>query len=202
VPLQPIWTVPTEGDGPVALTFDDGPNPPYTLDLLDVLAEQAVPATFFFLGENATAHPDVVRRVIDAGMDVGVHSWDHVSLVDRPRPFVEEQIVRTLVTLSELGAAPQLFRPPYHEYDDNVLAVAFDAGLVTVAGIVAAGDWACPGADVIVARVREQLQPGAIVVLHDGGGDRRQTVAAVPSIIGDIAAAGLHVVDLVEQLTA
>jgi peptidoglycan/xylan/chitin deacetylase (PgdA/CDA1 family) len=199
--LRPIWTLPTSGDGAVALTFDDGPNPPYTLELIEVLAHHAVPATFFVTGENARTHPDVVRRMVDAGMRVGVHSWDHARLVRRPRSFVEDQIFRTLSTLRDLGAAPELFRAPFQEWDENVLDVAFEAGLVTIVGSVDAADWTSPAADVIAARVRALLHPGAIVVLHDGGGERSQTVAAVPLIIDDIAAAGLQIVDLIDQLT-
>ncbi|MCU1449625.1 MAG: oligosaccharide deacetylase [Acidimicrobiales bacterium] len=199
--LEPIWTMPTAGGAPVALTFDDGPDPDATPQVLDILADHGVTATFFVVGEVAARHPGVVRMLVDRGMGVGVHSWDHEHMAGRPRESSSEQIGRCVETLRALGADPQLFRPPYMEWDHAVIEAAMGAGLATVGGSVDAKDFECPGAGVIAARVRAGAAPGTIVGLHDGGGDRSQTVAALPEIIDGFGRAGLTVVDLLTQLT-
>ncbi|MFL6113250.1 MAG: polysaccharide deacetylase family protein [Catenulispora sp.] len=200
---NPIWELPTDGevDAPIALTFDDGPDPSATGDVLDTLARAGATATFFMVGAHAATHPDLVRRAVGEGHGIGVHSWAHDDLAGQPAAVTDEDIARTLEVLRSLGADPQLFRAPYDSWDDDLVEAARRAGLASVSASVGAEDWTSPGVDVIAARVAEGLYPGAIVGLHDGGGDRSQTAAAVSHIVADAHSRRFTFVDLLTQLT-
>lgn len=197
---EPIAVVPLAGGRPVALTFDDGPDPDTTLRLVEVLVDHDATATFFMVGEEAEAHPDVVEATLAAGMGVGVHGWDHESLQNADPGEVARQLGRCLETLRAAGADPQLFRPPYGHSDAALFNAAAAHGLATIGWSVDPGDWRRPGVDAIVDAVRQQVAPGAIVLLHDGGGNRSQTLAALPGVLATIDDADLDVVDLLEQL--
>jgi len=183
-----------------ALTFDDGPDPDFTPRILALLADHGVPATFFVLGEQCVSHPDVVAALRDAGMGIGVHSWDHCDLRGSGPGLVRDQLGRTIDLLHRLGADPVLFRPPFGNWDDDVVGVAAELGLQTVCWSVDSRDWQEPPEDRLVARVGAALRPGSIVLMHDGGGDRAATVAALPRLIQHAADAGLACVELAEAL--
>jgi peptidoglycan-N-acetylglucosamine deacetylase len=196
----PIWAMPVQGDAPVALTFDDGPDPGTTLEVVDVLVAHGVTATFFVVAELALRYPEPVLRALGAGMEIGLHGWDHVDLAGQPAASVAGQLERSLEAIRKLGADPHLFRPAYGSLDDVIVETAAACGLATVNWSVNPEDWTRPGAGVIADRVAQAVEPGAIVMLHDGGGDRSQTVAALPVILDHFTAAGLTVVDLLGQL--
>jgi peptidoglycan/xylan/chitin deacetylase (PgdA/CDA1 family) len=199
----PIRELPTDGGAaaPIAITFDDGPEPSATGAVLDTLGRARVTATFFMVGQQAMAHPDLVRRAVDEGHAVGVHSWAHDDLAGKGAKALDEDIARTVEVLRSLGADPQMFRAPYDSWDDNLFEAAVRGGLAAVSASVGTDDWTSPGVDVIAERIGSWLYPGAIVGLHDGGGDRSQTAAALPLIVHDALRRGFTVVDLLTQLT-
>ncbi|WP_405809342.1 polysaccharide deacetylase family protein [Streptomyces sp. NBC_01520] len=176
----------------VALTFDDGPNPPYTGQIMDVLEQYGIPATFFCIGLNAGGQAEEISRMRDQGHGLGNHTWSHPFLPELSRKQLEEQITRTGDTIAQAGggAAPTLFRPPYGSRTPDVTRWLGDLDSTIVLWDVDPSDWSMPGAGVIARTVLEQTRPGSIILLHDGGGDRSQTVAALPMIIEGLLARG------------
>jgi peptidoglycan-N-acetylglucosamine deacetylase len=187
----------------VALTFDDGPLPPYTGQILDVLDRYQVPATFFCVGMNAGASAEDLSRMLASGHAIANHTWSHPFLPELPRPQLVAQIDRTQRTLAEAtgGALPEFFRPPYGSRTPQVLTWLAEIAPTVVLWDVAPDDWAMPGADVIADIVLRDVKAGSIVLLHDGGGDRSQTVAALPTIIEGLFARDFRLV-LVDDLNA
>jgi peptidoglycan-N-acetylglucosamine deacetylase len=181
------------GPLPVALTFDDGPWPNSTGQILAILTQRQAPATFFVVGRQVQRYPDLVRRELAAGMAVGSHSWSHPQPFDRlPTARIRDEITHGRRVLEPLGARPVGFRPPGGAASPTVLATAQELGDRTVLWSVDPADWQ-PGvtADQLVQRVLAGVRPGAIVLLHDGGGDRSATVAALPAIIDGLRRLGL-----------
>ncbi|MGD1993070.1 MAG: polysaccharide deacetylase family protein [Anaerolineae bacterium] len=194
----------------VALTFDDGPHRPYTDEILSILADRAVPATFFLLGRNVAAHPDVVRKIAAAGHVVGTHTYSHpVGVRWGPVRFARE-IVRTHRLIARAtGQAPKLFRPPRGHYDPLFFAgLRITMGYTVVLWSLAAKDWRGDSAAQITTRVVAGAGPGTIVCLHDGAGDagegasedRSQTVAALPLIIDRLTEEGYRFVTVTAML--
>jgi len=180
----------------VALTFDDGPSPTYTPQILRVLRRDHVPATFFVIGELAQRYPNLVRAEIRSGMSVGNHSWDHPDnppFVDLAAARVRSEITTTDAELARMGDRARLFRPPGGSFDPSLVAVAEAQGLRVVLWDVDPRDWA-PGATArgIARAVLGSVRPGAVVELHDGGGDRSATVAALPMIVRGIRKMGFR----------
>ncbi len=188
----------------VALTFDDGPNDPYTTQILDILKARGVKATFFIVGENAMQFPDAVRREVAEGMEIGNHTYNHGSVVRAQSHTIEWQIDETQETLQRIaGVQPKWFRPPHGFRDPRLFSKTRHKDLVVAEWSNMPRDWTRPGTEVIVERTLEKLKPGDIILLHDGanvyvGGDRSQTVAALPRIIDGIQARGLRCVTLSE----
>ena len=168
------------------LTFDDGPDPRYTLPILDLLDRHAARATFFVLGVSVTGHPNTMREVASRGHAVGVHTWDHASLLGMSEELFVDQVMCTRQAV--LDAAGDLLdphremrylRPPMGAIDDDTRRRAAELGMAIVLWDRDVGDWREPGAEVIAERLVSGARPGAIVLLHDGGGDRTQTVEAL-----------------------
>jgi peptidoglycan/xylan/chitin deacetylase (PgdA/CDA1 family) len=190
-------------DKVIALTFDDGPSPPFTGRILDVLASYGVPATFFCVGLLASTHTEEMARMAEAGHQLGNHTWSHAFLPDLSLPELDIQIQRTDEAIAKAAnvTKTRLFRPPYGVFKPEFLpwlASGENMPLV-VLWDVEAGDWAKPGRQAIERAVLEQAQPGSIVLLHDGGGDRSQTVEALPPIIDGLLAQGYRCV-LIDEL--
>lgn len=188
----------------VALTFDDGPNEPYTSQVLDILGAESVKATFFLIGQNAMEFPDTVRREVAEGMEIGNHSYNHPILVKEKGATILWQITRTQEVLQGIsGLEPKWFRPPHGFRDPRLFPKTRRCDLAVVEWSNMPKDWTRPGVDVIVKRTLDKLKPGDIILLHDGdgvyiGGDRSQTVEALPRIIQGIRAKGLRPVTLSE----
>jgi peptidoglycan-N-acetylglucosamine deacetylase len=189
----------TVPDDAVALTFDDGPSP-YTRRFVSLLTELHVPATFFVVGTQAEAYPELVRLEVDSRMAVGNHSYDHpwrTPFADLPRAEIRSEVGRAQAILDRLGAHSVLFRPPGGTVSPTVLAAASAHGLRVVLWSVDARDWVAGStADEIAERVLGAVEPGSIVVMHDGGGDREATLAALPEIVAGIRGRGLRLVAL------
>ncbi len=193
----------------IALTFDDGPDPPYTNEILAVLKQYDVKASFFCVGRHVTEHPDLVKQEFDAGHTVAIHSWNHVYLTGYSAAGIDKQLGDTSDSLKKVtGVQPGFFRPPYGAYNSVVLAEANKMGLTTFLWNDVASDWLLPGSQVISARIINAARYGSIVLLHDGDGDhynpiasREQTVQALPAIITTLRARGYRFVTL-DQLVA
>ena len=194
------WQAPgdgwTAGQRVIALTFDDGPGP-YTPQVLSVLQQYHVPATFFEIGENVAAYPQYSRMVAAAGYPVEDHTWSHPDLTTLSPVEVGAQIDRTQAEIASVtGESPTCVRPPYDAWDPTVLTTIAARGLTAMSYSVDPRDWSMPGVAAIVSRVVAAAAPGAVVDLHDGGGDRSETVAALPQIITDLRAEGYGFVSI------
>jgi peptidoglycan/xylan/chitin deacetylase (PgdA/CDA1 family) len=174
----------------VALTFDDGPGPD-TPAVLAELKKAGVPATFFVIGRNVQENPEVLRQIVAEGHEVGVHTWTHKDMTTLS---AKEQKTEIDTTAGEIvgvvGTASRLFRAPYGAVSPEVLKQAEDAKLLSVLWDVDTVDWTRPGTEQIVQTTVSNAQPGSIILLHDGGGDRATTVAAIPRIVKELRAKG------------
>jgi peptidoglycan-N-acetylglucosamine deacetylase len=190
----------------VALTFDDGPNPPYTLQVLDILDKYDVEATFFLIGKNVEAHPEVAREIVERGHQIGNHSFTHPDLLKLSGAQIAQEIdTTTKIIETETGVRPKIFRPPHGFRDPIVLAKAKERNLTVVEWSVMARDWKNPGAEVIADRIVKKIHNGAIILLHDGdgivkGGDRSQSVAATEIVIQRLQRDGYRFVRIDELL--
>jgi peptidoglycan/xylan/chitin deacetylase (PgdA/CDA1 family) len=183
------------GDKVAALTFDDGPNPTYTPQVLQVLTQYHVPATFQIVGSEGAQYPGLLQQEVADGMTLTNHTWDHVDLTSlSPAGFVAEVDRDTNLIQSVTGQQVKCVRPPYGYTNASVVAQLAQRGLGELYWDVDPSDYLMPGAGVIASRVLSALHPGAIIIMHDGGGDRSQTVAALPAIITGIEAAGYTLV--------
>ena len=197
--------------GKVAITFDDGPDPTYTPQILDVLKRKNAKATFFLIGIPSENNPGLVERIYKEGHEIGNHTLTHpdISEVSDWR-FKEEINVTERLFTAKLGVKPLFFRPPYsidQEPDtaDEVkpLQEVQNMGYITVGDKIDPNDWENnprPSAEEIVASVMRQLGHGGIILLHDGGGDRSHTVAALPMIIDGVRARGYQIVPVSELM--
>ncbi len=194
-PAEPITGVPdlsllpanAEDGSPILyLTFDDGPLPDYTPQLLDVLDKHGATATFFNLGQNVATWPELVREATTRGHYIANHTWDHASL----EGMTQEQFVSEVSRTSDaiFAAAGDLFsldlnvryvRPPYGATDANTRQYAAQEGMAVVLWTIDTQDWRQPGADIIADYLVSSVYPGAIALMHDGGGDRTQTIEAL-----------------------
>ncbi len=196
----------------IALTFDDGPDPEWTPQVLDILKAKHVKATFFVIGENAQAYPDLVQRMVNEGHDVGNHTFTHPNLADTPGPAVILELNATQRLFQALtGRSMHLFRPPYlgdaepsDEPDLRPVQLAQNLGYITVGMHADPVDWELPGVDAIVKRSLAAVHAknpdlrANIVLFHDAGGDRAQTVAALPKVIDALRAQGYQLVPVAE----
>lgn len=166
------------GQRAVALTFDDGPSA-YTTSILAVLQAKRAPGTFFVIGRQAAGRPDLIARLRAAGQEVENHTWSHADLTKLDAQGVRSEITRAA---QAIGGA-KFLRPPYGAYNGSVAEEAGALGLRLVLWDVDTLDWKTRNAAKITAAVKAAVRPGAIILMHDGGGDRSQTAAALPGII-------------------
>ena len=198
--------------GLIALTFDDGPDPVWTPRILDILKREHVLATFFIIGESGQSNPSLVRRIVDEGHDLGNHTFTHPNLGQIPGKITDLELNATQRLIESLtGRSTTLFRAPYFgdaepTTPDEVepAARAGRLGYLTVGLHIDPDDWEQPGTDAILRRTIEGAtsadpdQKGNVVLLHDGGGDRSQTVEALPRIINELRARGFRFVAVSE----
>lgn len=192
----------------VSLTFDDGPDPVWTPKILSVLEQYHVPATFFIVGENGVADRGLLRRMVADGDEIGNHSYTHPNMADEPAGGIRLELNATQRLIEAFtGRSTHLFRAPYFGDAEPTTADELLPALVaqeqgyTVVGLHAdPGDWTRPGAQAIVDRTLRAVadtrpdHQANIVLLHDGGGDRSETVAALPAIISGLQRAGYRIV--------
>ncbi|GAA3371867.1 hypothetical protein GCM10020367_24430 [Streptomyces sannanensis] len=176
--------------GTVYLSFDDGPSR-YTPRILAILDQYGVHATFFELGEHVAADPGLTRQVYAQGDSVQNHTWSHPDLRHVTAGVFATQVRSTdAVIRAQTGYTPLCLRPPYEAVDAGVYARAESLGKQIRLWTVDPQDWARPGTSAIEHRVLGKVKPGSIILLHDGGGNRSQTVAALPDILSTLQARG------------
>lgn len=175
----------------IYLTFDDGPAGSYTDQILEVLADNGAKATFFQLGENAAADPARSQAVLEAGHALGNHTWSHPDLTQLSRAEVDEEISKAQTLLESHGAEVNCFRPPYGATNTMVNTAIAEAGLARQMWNVDTRDWSRPGTDAIVD-VLLSATPGDVVLMHDGGGNRSQTVEALAIALPQLVEQGYN----------
>lgn len=194
VGAAPAATAPSSGagdgtpTGTIFLTFDDGPYAPWTQQMLDVLADYHAHATFFMVGRQAAADPEMVEKVHAGGHGLGNHGYNHANLTGVSQQFFNAEVGDTGEALGEGNS--MCLRPPYGAIDYNVVDYAEQLGYSVVKWNMDPQDWNGHAADEIAAHVIDNVFDGAIVVMHDGGGDRDQTVKAVRTILKTLTAQG------------
>ena len=184
------------GSKQIALTFDDGPNDPHTLHLLDVLSKYNVPATFFLIGRYVKQRPDLAGEIARRGNVIGNHTFTHSYLTFQSAARVREEIVACRNAIGEsVGQHSNLFRPPWGARRPAVFRIVRDLGLEPVMWSVTGYDWNAPSSDYIEQKVTRRIRGGDVILLHDGGhaqfgADRSGTVAVVDRLIRRYQAAG------------
>jgi peptidoglycan/xylan/chitin deacetylase (PgdA/CDA1 family) len=193
---------PTPKDKLIALTFDDGPWPGQTEKILAILRHEGVHATFFMLGVRIKITPQLAKQVAEDGNLIGDHTYGHRDLTKQTVKVVKSQIVGGMTWIQRAaGVRATWFRPPYGAIDQKVWKETRKLGLRVALWDVDTRDWARPGVKQIIKTADTYTRPGSIILMHDGGGNRAQTIKALPTIIRDLKSRGFIFVTL-DQLDA
>ncbi|GAA3495024.1 polysaccharide deacetylase family protein [Streptomyces prasinosporus] len=175
----------------MVLTFDDGPDPRYTPDILDTLARYEVRAMFFVCGEMVPHNQDLLARMADEGHVVGNHTWSHPLLTRLSRGRIRSELERTCdVIETAYGERPEWFRAPYGAWNRATFQIGAELGMEPLAWTVDTLDWTEPGTRTIVGRVEDGAAPGVVVLSHDAGGDRSQSVRALRAYLPELLDSG------------
>ena len=194
--VQPSQPTPHDQAGApvVYLTFDDGPHPTWTPQVLDLLHLYNVPATFFVLGQSVTRFPEIVERMVTAGHEAENHTFDHIWLDKAPRDLFVAQVTAADDALHAAAGGRvdpiACLRPPYAAMNEHTRGLAAELGKSIVLWSVDTQDWRRPGPDQIASHVLSNVRPGAIILMHDGGGERSQTVAALATVLEGLTRRG------------
>ncbi|MGW7084054.1 glycosyltransferase [Streptomyces sp. NPDC054871] len=194
----------------LVLTFDDGPDPEWTPKVLDVLKKHEAHGVFFVTGTMASRYPDLVERMVDEGHEVGLHTFNHPDLSYQSKSRIDWELSQNQLALAgAAGVRTSLFRPPYSSFSDAmdnkswpVTKYIGSRGYLTVVNNTDSEDWKRPGVDEIIRRATPKGGEGAIVLMHDSGGDRSQTVAALDTFLPDLQDKGYRFTNLTEALDA
>ena len=186
-----LYLLPDRGNRKVvALTFDDGPGP-NTHQILDVLASRGVHGTFCQIGRQVGDFPDTEKRIVAEGNALCNHSWDHIYARTTAAAAIPGEIDKTNAAIeAAAGVRPDVMRAPGGLWTAALYSALASRHMVPLGWAVDPDDWKQPGTATIVSRVLAQVRPGAVILMHDGGGDRRQTVAALGTIIDTLRSAG------------
>jgi peptidoglycan-N-acetylglucosamine deacetylase len=200
-----VWAGPLN-EKAVALTFDDGPSPTYTPQIMALLKPYQARGTFFVLGEKVEQSPWLVQALLKDGNEVGNHSFSHPRLTKETQSSRERELERTAVALDLLGCPPsqRLFRPPYSAYDDRLKAYLAHTRRRLVLWSLDSGDWQGLAAPAIIENVLARVRNGSIIIFHDSDehaqADRHPTVEALKTILPALKAAGYRMVTVSELL--
>lgn len=206
--VEPIMAKPVVGQAPVifsvktqklevALTFDDGPSPAYTPAILDLLKKYGETGTFFLVGTEVERHPQLVRDILKEGSEVGAHGFSHVSLAKATKSVILQEVTKVDDAIREVtGTTPRFFRPPYGAIGPVFKQVIAQKGQLVAMWTIDTRDWAKPGVTKIVQSVLSELRPGDIILLHDSGGSREETLAALKLLLPQLRAKGYTSVTL------
>ena len=197
-------------DHRLVLTFDDGPDPIWTPKVLDVLKKHHAHAVFFVTGTMASRYPDLVKRIVDEGHEIGLHTFNHPDLTFQSKKRIDWELSQNQLALAgAAGIRTSLFRPPYSSFADAmdnkswpVTEYIGTRGYITVVNNTDSEDWRKPGVQQILRNATPKNGKGAIVLMHDSGGDRHQTVQALDRLLPDMQDKGYEFDNLTEALDA
>lgn len=195
-----IWEIQTEKKV-VALTFDDGPHPTYTAQVLDLLARYGAKGTFFVVGQHAEKNPALVLRMHEEGHELANHTYTHPFTKSVSKTMKEiEQTNETLYSI--IGDSPRLFRPVEGYYTDKLVDEVVKAGykIVMWSWHQDTEDWKNPGVENIISRVLDGVEEGNVILFHDGGGNREQTVQALEEILPELEKQGYTFITISDML--
>ncbi|WP_088105774.1 polysaccharide deacetylase family protein [Halalkalibacter urbisdiaboli] len=186
----------------VAFTFDDGPNPLYTLQVLTIFQEVSGKATFYMIGEQMIKHPEIVKKVIDQNHEIGNHTFTHPMLTQMRLDDCLHEITKTDKLIKDMtGEAPTTFRPPYFDFNEFISSEIKELGYKVIGALnIDALDWEQPGVNHIVTKTRNHIKNGSILLFHDGFGDRSQTIEAVRTLVYELKEQGYQFVTVSELL--
>jgi polysaccharide deacetylase family sporulation protein PdaB len=193
-----IWEVPTSHKA-VSLTFDDGPLDKTTPEILNVLREKNVKATFFVVGEQVRRFPTIVFQEIQEGHEVGSHSYTHPRLTGLTKGRMAEELDKTEEAILKAAPKPTLFRPPEGKYNNTLIDLAHDRGYTIILWSIDTRDWTAPSVEDVVNSVLKSVKPGSIILLHDGIYPS-PTPEAVGYIIDNLKSRGYEFVTVSELL--
>jgi peptidoglycan-N-acetylglucosamine deacetylase len=175
----------------VTLTYDDGPNPPYTNQLLEILDRHHIKATFFVVGKTVEKYPDTVRLILSKGHEIGNHSYSHKALISEQPGFIWSEIQKTDQLLRQLGVKDEIhFRAPYGRKLIVLPYLLAKLHKKNILWTIDSKDYEASNPEVIETSVIEQVRPGSIILMHDGGGDRSHTVVATERLIENLKGKG------------
>ena len=183
----------------VALTIDDGPHYKTTPQMLAVLKEKKVKLTLFILGQNAAANPEILAAAVADGHEIATHAYSHNSLAKMSKEEIGEEFDKAEKVITAAAPKPVLFRPPGGAYNDNVLAEARKRGYTTILWSIDPGDWRRPSVSQVVDGVMNKVEPGSIVLLHEGQYPL-PTPEAIGIIIDKLREQGYEIVTVSELL--
>ena len=195
-----LWEIKTE-EKVIALTFDDGPDQTYTTQILDLLAKYDAKATFFVIGERAEKFPDLIRKLDDEGHEIANHTYTHSHSITAEN--LEKELKKTNELIHDItGTYPLLYRPVGGSYNDRIINTAVENGYKVImwSWHQDTKDWKRPGVNNIITTVLSGATPGNIVLFHDAGGDRSQTVTALENILPALEQKGYKFVTVSELL--
>ena len=188
----------------IALSFDDGPHPEYTNQILDLLKEYSIPGTFFVLGKHAELYPDIIKRQVAEGHEVGNHSYSHVNMKKASTKVIKEEFEKTQEIVSSISNnRPKVFRPPYGNYNKEVVKVISSDNSVLVLWTFYqdSKDWSNPGVEIIVNTTLSKIQNGDIILFHDYVyKNESNTVEALKTIIPELIKEGYSFVTVSELI--
>lgn len=190
----------SQGQKVISLTFDDGPWPGTTAQILDILKENNIKATFFVVGQNVKRYPDLVKRIIAEGHAIGNHTWHHWYHYMNPQAAAYEIDHTTDLIYQTTGVKTNLFRPPGGMMHNGVVAYARNSKYAIVMWSSDSVDYSLPAVPKLISNVFRLARPGGIVLMHDGGGNRTKTVQALPEIISGFRNQGYSFVTVPELL--
>lgn len=200
---QPVYRVNTNGRKLVALTLDDGPDPRFTPQVLDILRNYHVPATFFVIGSHAQKCPELISRMINEGHEVENHTNSHADLDQCSKPQIGLEIQQNEDTIERITHRNQhFFRPPKGICNPNIMEIAAQKGYKTVLWTICIERSTLKTSQELAQRVIQAAAPGVIILGHDGNLDRTKTVDALPIIIESYQEAGYKFVTLDELMAA
>jgi peptidoglycan/xylan/chitin deacetylase (PgdA/CDA1 family) len=194
------------GSRTMALTYDDGPNDPFTWRVIEVLEHQGVKATFFLIGQFVQQRPEIARAIVEAGHAIGSHTWDHPNLIFASQSGVRRQLEQAQKAIFDAtGVEPKLFRPPFGGRRPATLRAIRAFGLVPILWNVTCYDWRAKSAGRIVAHAARQIRGGDVILLHDGGylrmgADRSRTVEASDRILTRYRGEGYEFVTIPQMM--
>lgn len=195
-----LWDIKTD-EKVIALTFDDGPHSTYTTQILDLLAQYNAKATFFVIGERAENLPDLILKIDKEGHEIANHTYTHPYRITPEK--LEEELKKTNEIIHDItGTYPLYYRPVGGSYNDRIINTAVENGyrVVMWSWHQDTEDWKSPGVEKIVSKVLSGAKPGDIVLFHDAGGDRSQTVKALKKILPELEKQGYKFVTVSELL--